>query len=395
MSWMIYGANGYTGELAAREAVRTRARADPRRTQRRGGRARWRGSSGLESRAFSLDDPQGTAAELVRRQRRAPLRRPVRPHQRADGRGLPRRPARTTSTSPARSRSSRRSWPQGEAARKAGRGPAPRRRLRRRPERLPGRPARRAPCRTPPSWSSPSTPTARQHQPRHPEDDDREPPARRGASAATARSSPCRSPSTPGRSTSAAAGRRWAMTIPWGDVSTAFHSTGIPNIRVYSGTPPAAIRRMKRLAPLLPLAGWGPVKRLALPLGRPQGARPPGGDAGDRPRLPLGRGEERRRPRRSPSTLETPEGYRLTAVSAVEQRRAGPGEGCSPAPGRRRKPSGRISSPSCRGWWRERCGARPPRDPPGDTAISPAFQGRAGAAESSSGRRVFRRPFGA
>jgi len=28
-----------------------------------------------------------------------------------------------------------------------------------------------------------------------------------------------------------------AMTIPWGDVSTAFHSTGIPNIEVYTAAP--------------------------------------------------------------------------------------------------------------------------------------------------------------
>ncbi|MES1210757.1 MAG: saccharopine dehydrogenase NADP-binding domain-containing protein, partial [Acidobacteriota bacterium] len=56
-------------------------------------------------------------------------------------------------------------------------------------------------------------------------------------------------------------GKRWAMTIPWGDVSTAWHSTGIPNIRVYTGTPPKQIRRMRRLAPFLPLAGWPPLKR--------------------------------------------------------------------------------------------------------------------------------------
>ena len=31
------------------------------------------------------------------------------------------------------------------------------------------------------------------------------------------------------------------MTIPWGDVSTAFRSTGIPNIEVYMAVPPSAI----------------------------------------------------------------------------------------------------------------------------------------------------------
>lgn len=37
------------------------------------------------------------------------------------------------------------------------------------------------------------------------------------------------------------------MTIPWGDVSTAFHTTGIPDIRVYTAVPPKAIRNMRRM----------------------------------------------------------------------------------------------------------------------------------------------------
>ena len=36
------------------------------------------------------------------------------------------------------------------------------------------------------------------------------------------------------------------MSIPWGDVSTAFHSTGIPNIRTYTAVPPSSIRKLKR-----------------------------------------------------------------------------------------------------------------------------------------------------
>ncbi|MDA0194360.1 MAG: saccharopine dehydrogenase NADP-binding domain-containing protein [Bacteroidetes bacterium] len=34
-------------------------------------------------------------------------------------------------------------------------------------------------------------------------------------------------------------------TIPWGDVSTAFYSTGIPNIKVYTAVKPEGIKRMK------------------------------------------------------------------------------------------------------------------------------------------------------
>ena len=37
---------------------------------------------------------------------------------------------------------------------------------------------------------------------------------------------------------------RFAMMIPWGDVSTAFYSTGIPNIETYMGTAPKTFKQM-------------------------------------------------------------------------------------------------------------------------------------------------------
>ena len=37
---------------------------------------------------------------------------------------------------------------------------------------------------------------------------------------------------------------RHTVSLPWGDVSTAFHSTGIPNIEVYTAAPASAIRGM-------------------------------------------------------------------------------------------------------------------------------------------------------
>lgn len=42
-------------------------------------------------------------------------------------------------------------------------------------------------------------------------------------------------------------GEKLAMTIPWGDVSTAFYSTGIPNIEVFVPASPKLVKRMKRL----------------------------------------------------------------------------------------------------------------------------------------------------
>ena len=48
---------------------------------------------------------------------------------------------------------------------------------------------------------------------------------------------------------------RSAMTIPWGDVYTAFVSTGVPDIKVYMAAPPGTIKRMKRLRWVKPLLG--------------------------------------------------------------------------------------------------------------------------------------------
>lgn len=42
-------------------------------------------------------------------------------------------------------------------------------------------------------------------------------------------------------------GEKLAMTIPWGDVATAFYSTGIANIDVYVPASPRLVQRMKRL----------------------------------------------------------------------------------------------------------------------------------------------------
>lgn len=112
-------------------------------------------------------------------------------------------------------------------------------------------------------------------------------------------------------------GRRWAVTIPWGDVSTAWWSTGIPDIRVYTGTPPRQIRRMRRMGPLLPLLAWKPLKRF---LQRQVERRVTGPSEQVRrtARVELW-GEVRNASGRSvSSTLITPEAYHLTAVTAVE-----------------------------------------------------------------------------
>ena len=57
------------------------------------------------------------------------------------------------------------------------------------------------------------------------------------------------------------AGEKLAMTIPWGDVSTAFYTTGIPNIEVYVPMSPPRLRAMRRLNLVRGLLGLGPVQR--------------------------------------------------------------------------------------------------------------------------------------
>jgi short subunit dehydrogenase-like uncharacterized protein len=48
-------------------------------------------------------------------------------------------------------------------------------------------------------------------------------------------------------------GERLAVRIPWGDVSTAYYTTGIGNIEVYSSTSEQALKRMRRAERMRPL----------------------------------------------------------------------------------------------------------------------------------------------
>ncbi|HMQ04400.1 MAG TPA: saccharopine dehydrogenase NADP-binding domain-containing protein [Pyrinomonadaceae bacterium] len=62
------------------------------------------------------------------------------------------------------------------------------------------------------------------------------------------------------------------VTIPWGDVSTAYHSTGIPNIEVYTIAPRSAVKMMKVSRYLGWLLATGPVQkylRSKIPAGGP------------------------------------------------------------------------------------------------------------------------------
>ncbi len=56
-------------------------------------------------------------------------------------------------------------------------------------------------------------------------------------------------------------GSKIAATIPWGDVSTAYYTTGIPNIEVYKAFNKSEIARMKLARPFKPLLGSEAMQR--------------------------------------------------------------------------------------------------------------------------------------
>lgn len=106
-------------------------------------------------------------------------------------------------------------------------------------------------------------------------------------------------------------------TIPWGDVSTAYHSTGIPDIEVYTRVPHRQVRMMRATRRLGWLMGSAPVQAM---MKRAIRKGPPGPTPEQRAKgvsLLWGRVEDADG-RRAVSRLRTPEGYTLTARTSVE-----------------------------------------------------------------------------
>jgi short subunit dehydrogenase-like uncharacterized protein len=114
---------------------------------------------------------------------------------------------------------------------------------------------------------------------------------------------------------------RWAMTIPWGDVASAWHSTQIPNIEVYLAAPRRAIRWMRRLGGLARFASWSPVQRL-LKWSITRRIQGPSDEVLRTGRAHLwGRVTDAAGKQQS-AVMQTPSGYqltRLTALLAVER----------------------------------------------------------------------------
>ncbi|HTS02759.1 MAG TPA: saccharopine dehydrogenase NADP-binding domain-containing protein [Thermoanaerobaculia bacterium] len=108
---------------------------------------------------------------------------------------------------------------------------------------------------------------------------------------------------------------RLAMTIPWGDLATAFRSTGIPDIEVYMAVSPSAVASARRTRRLAPLLGLGPVQSF-LKARAEKTVRGPTAEERERERSYLW-GRVTRGETAVTGTLETLEGYALTAETAV------------------------------------------------------------------------------
>lgn len=121
-------------------------------------------------------------------------------------------------------------------------------------------------------------------------------------------------------------GEKLAMTIPWGDVSTAYHTTGIPNVETYVPISPARLRQLRRLNWVRGLLGLGLVQDL---LKKKIARQPPGPDERERERTPTWVWGEVRNAQGELRTarIAVANGYTVTvhaAVGIVERLLAGP-----------------------------------------------------------------------
>lgn len=111
-------------------------------------------------------------------------------------------------------------------------------------------------------------------------------------------------------------GPRTAVLMPWGDVATAYYSTGIPNIEVYMSFPPAMVRAMKAsraIGWLARLPGVPDLIRRRIRSGAPG---PTDAERAQGLSLLWGRVEDDAG-HSAEARLRTPEGYTLTALTSL------------------------------------------------------------------------------
>ncbi len=120
-------------------------------------------------------------------------------------------------------------------------------------------------------------------------------------------------------------GPRTVVSIPWGDVSTAYHSTGIPNVEVYTTATGPLLLAMKASRLLRPVLGCSAVQSYLKKRVR-SGAPGPNAEQRARGRTTVWGEVTDPAGRRASARLYGPEGYTFTmrtALAAVERVLAG------------------------------------------------------------------------
>ncbi|MCA9645197.1 MAG: saccharopine dehydrogenase NADP-binding domain-containing protein [Myxococcales bacterium] len=112
-------------------------------------------------------------------------------------------------------------------------------------------------------------------------------------------------------------GEQHCMAIPWGDVSTAYFSTGIPNIEVYTRVPKAAAVGA-RIADMMPALMGSSFVKGKLQRRIDQGPAGPTDEQRARGASFLWGEVENAGGKRVVSRLKTPEGYSLTADASLK-----------------------------------------------------------------------------
>ncbi len=111
-------------------------------------------------------------------------------------------------------------------------------------------------------------------------------------------------------------GKRFCMTIPWGDVASAYYSTGIPNIEVYTAASRKQVSRIRKFRFLLPLLGFGPIQHFAQRrIGKT--VKGPSDEMRQNTQSSLWGRVSDDHGNSVSATLQTLSGYELTAVTAV------------------------------------------------------------------------------
>lgn len=130
-------------------------------------------------------------------------------------------------------------------------------------------------------------------------------------------------------------GTKAALPIPWGDLVTAFHSTGIPNITTSMTLPPAQVRALRWMGPAIPHLFASDWLRRRVLRGIEQRVRGPDDATRHAGRAYAWARVRNARRETSEAWLETVDGYDFTAlagVRAVEQTLArGPKGALTPA----------------------------------------------------------------